>query len=229
MSSVALTPSARPEPPRATAARLRLPAAPVGRLRGSPVGVVGLRLLGRRPRPARRCGCGSGCGPGCAGRPRGSPREPSREPPSREPPREPPRSSRGLRSTGGGVDDPALGARRDALVVEEVLGGRVGLLRLLERQVQRLVDHLPAVQVGPVDEGDRDAGRAGPAGAADPVDVGLVVLGAGVVDDVRDAGDVDAAGGDVGGDQDAELALAELGQRLLAGHLRHVAVQRAGR
>ena len=65
--------------------------------------------------------------------------------------------------------------------------GRVGLLRLVERQVERLVDHLPAVQVGPVDERDRDARGAGPAGAADPVDVGLVVLGAGVVDDVGDA------------------------------------------
>src|SRR4029077_13647716 len=73
------------------------------------------------------------------------------------------------------VDDPALGVRRDALVVVEVLGGRVGLRRVLERQVQRLVDHLPAVQVRPVDEGDRGAGRAGATGAADPVHVGLVV------------------------------------------------------
>ena len=40
--------------------------------------------------------------------------------------------------------------------------------------------------------------------------------------------DVDAAGGDVGGDEDPELVLAELGQRLLARHLRHVAVQRRG-
>ena len=40
--------------------------------------------------------------------------------------------------------------------------------------------------------------------------------------------DVDAAGGDVGGDQDVDLALAELGQRLLARDLGHVAVQRAG-
>ena len=40
--------------------------------------------------------------------------------------------------------------------------------------------------------------------------------------------DVDAAGGDVGGDQDAQRVAAEPGQRLLAGHLGHVAVQRAG-
>ena len=39
--------------------------------------------------------------------------------------------------------------------------------------------------------------------------------------------DVDAAGRDVGGDEHPELVLAELRERLLAGDLRHVAVQRA--
>src|SRR5262249_55283212 len=126
------------------------------------------------------------------------------------------------------VGDPALGAGCDALVVVEVLGRRVRLLRLVERQGERLVYPPPAGQVLAVDERDRDAGGAGAAGAADPVDVGLVVLGAGVVDDVRDAGDVDAARGDVGGDEGLDLVLAELRQRLLARDLRHVAVQRAG-
>ncbi len=65
---------------------------------------------------------------------------------------------------------------------------------------------------------------AGAAGAADPVHVGLLVLGALVVHDVADAGDVDAAGGDVGGDQDVDLAAAEGAQRLLAGALAEVAV-----
>ena len=55
----------------------------------------------------------------------------------------------GLALHRGRVDDPALGARRDALVVEQVLGGGVGLLRLVERQVERLVDHLPAVRCPP--------------------------------------------------------------------------------
>ena len=41
--------------------------------------------------------------------------------------------------------------------------------------------------------------------------------------------DVDAAGRDVGGDQDLDLALAEPLERALAGDLRHVAVQRRGR
>ncbi|CAB4717577.1 unannotated protein [freshwater metagenome] len=108
-----------------------------------------------------------------------------------------------------------------------MLGGGVGLERLVEGQVEGLVDHLPTVQVRPVDERDRGAAGAGPTGAADAVHVGLVVLGAGVVDDVGDAAHVDAAGRDVGRDQHAQLVLAELRERLLARHLRHVAVQRA--
>ena len=91
-----------------------------------------------------------------------------------------------------------------------------------------LVDERPAVQVVPVDEGDRDAGVAGAGGAADAVQVGLLVLGALVVDDVRDVLDVDAAGGDVGGDEDVDLAVAERAQRLLAGALAEVAVDRGG-
>ena len=64
----------------------------------------------------------------------------------------------------------------------------------------------------------------GAAGAADAVHVGLLVLGALVVDDVRDVVDVDAAGGDVGGDQHVDLAGAERAQRLLARALAEVTV-----
>ena len=112
---------------------------------------------------------------------------------------------------------PALGVGGDALVVVEVLAGRVGLLRLVVRQVERLVDDLPARQVGPVDERDGDTGGAGAAGAADPVDVVLLVVGAGVVDDVGDALDVDAAGRDVGRDEDLDGAVAEALERLSRG------------
>ena len=73
---------------------------------------------------------------------------------------------------------------------------RVGVV-----EPQCLVDHRPAGQLVPVDERDGDAGFACAAGAADAVHVGLLVLGDLVVDDVRDVVDVDAAGGDVGGDQ----------------------------
>ena len=45
------------------------------------------------------------------------------------------------------------------------------------------------------------------------------------VDDQFDVVDVDAAGGDVGGDQDADLAGGELGQVAVTGVLREVAVQ----
>ncbi|MBD0690097.1 hypothetical protein BG452_29735 [Streptomyces sp. CBMA123] len=61
------------------------------------------------------------------------------------------------------------------------------------------------------------------------MEVGLLVLGALVVDDVGDALDVDAAGSHVGADQDVDLAVAEGAQRLLAGALAEVAVDGAGR
>ena len=65
------------------------------------------------------------------------------------------------------------------------------------------------------------------AGAADAVQVGLLVVGALVVDDVRDVVDVDAAGGDVRGDEHIDLAGAERAQRLLACALAEIAVHRA--
>ena len=74
------------------------------------------------------------------------------------------------------------------------------------------------------DEGDRVAGAAGPAGAADAVHVGLGVGGDVVVDDVADPLDVEPAGGDVGRDQDVELAVAQLADGPLALRLRDVAV-----
>src|SRR5690606_41170041 len=59
-------------------------------------------------------------------------------------------------------------------------------------------------------------------GAADAVDVGLLVLRALVVDHVGDVVDVDAAGRDVGGHEHVDLAGAERPQRLLAGALTQV-------
>ena len=59
------------------------------------------------------------------------------------------------------------------------------------------------------DEADGVAHGLGAAGAADAVDVVLGVGGNVVVDDVRDAGDVDAAGGDVGGDHHLVAAALE--------------------
>ena len=77
-------------------------------------------------------------------------------------------------------------------------------------------------------ERDRDAGGAGPRRAADAVDVLLGHVGQVVVDDVADPGDVDAAGGDVGGDEMGDPAGAERGEGALALALALVAVDRLG-
>ena len=53
----------------------------------------------------------------------------------------------------------------------------------------------------PQHQGDHHARLAGPGGAARAVQVGLVVLGRVVVDDHVDVVDVEAPGGDVGGDE----------------------------
>ena len=102
----------------------------------------------------------------------------------------------------------------------------VGLERIRHAQAQGLGDERPARRVIPVDEGDGRARVARAARAADAVDVDLLVFGALVVDDVRDVVDVDASRGDVGGDQDVDLAVTEGAQSLLASALTQVAVQR---
>ena len=73
-----------------------------------------------------------------------------------------------------------------------------------------------------------DALLLGAAGAADAVQVGVVLLGNVVVKDNLDAADVDAAGGHIGGDQDVDLAGLVLFHDLVALRLAHVAVQAGG-
>jgi hypothetical protein len=60
------------------------------------------------------------------------------------------------------------------------------------------------------DQRDRGAFSAGARGAADAVHIGLGHVGQVEIDDVGDTVDIDTAGGDVGGDQRADLACAEL-------------------
>ena len=108
-------------------------------------------------------------------------------------------------------------------------GGGVGLHRLGLAEAERLVDQGPARHVLPVHEGHRHALVAGAARAAHAVHVGLLVLRRLEVEHVGDVVDVDAARRDVGGHEDVHLAVAERAQRLLAGALAEVAVQRAGR
>ena len=70
--------------------------------------------------------------------------------------------------------------------------------------------------------------RAGAAGAAGAVDVDLGRLGEGVVEDVREVLDVDAARRDVGGHQELDAAGAHAAQHALAIALRQVGGDRLG-
>src|SRR5262249_35162274 len=96
--------------------------------------------------------------------------------------------------------------------------------RLGQVEPEGLVDQPPARHVLPVHERHRDAGRTGPAGTADAVHVGVGVFGTVVVDDMRHAGDVQAAGGDVGGDQYVDLPGTERAEGPLTGALAQVTV-----
>src|SRR5699024_9054300 len=109
------------------------------------------------------------------------------------------------RSGPGGRADPTAGAVWDPEIGAQMRRGGVGLGGLAVSQTESLVDEAPTRDVVRVHEGDGDARAAGPAGAADPVDVRLLVLGALVVDHVGDVVDVDAARGDIGGDEHVDL------------------------
>ncbi len=78
------------------------------------------------------------------------------------------------------------------------------------------------------DQRDDRAGAAGARGAAGAVQVVLVVTGRVDVQHQVDAVDVDASGGDVGGDQDVDVAVLEVAQGPGTGALGHAAVQRVG-
>ena len=65
------------------------------------------------------------------------------------------------------------------------------------------------------DQRDADALGSGAAGAPDAVHVALAIGGRVEVDDVRDAADVDPAGGDVGRDKRVNGPDSNLGERLL--------------
>lgn len=73
----------------------------------------------------------------------------------------------------------------------------VGLEGFGHAEPQGLGDERPARRVVPIDEGDGRARVAGATRAPDAVDVDLLVLGALVVDDVRDVVDVEAIIDDV--------------------------------
>ena len=122
-----------------------------------------------------------------------------------------------------------LRALGDLQILVQVRRRAVGFAGLGRAEIERVVDERPLVHVVPVDEGHRDAGAAGAARAADAVQVRLLIVGHGVVDDVRHVVDIDAAGGHVGRDQDVFLAGFEGGHRALALILVQVAVHAGGR
>ena len=94
---------------------------------------------------------------------------------------------------------------------------------------QRAADvSLDGVQLGTLFRGSearRVTARAGTRRATDPMHVVLDRPGQVVVDDALNLRDVDAAGRDVGGDQDAVAAAAEAFQRLTALRLRAIRMQ----
>ena len=65
------------------------------------------------------------------------------------------------------------------------------------------------------DERERIACTFGATGSSDSVNVGIGCIGHVKVDDVRDAFDIESAGGDVGGDHDVEVSAFETVQRVL--------------
>ena len=91
-----------------------------------------------------------------------------------------------------------------------------------------MLDVAQLAHVAVADEGEGVAVLAGAGGAADAMDVVLLVPGQVVVEDHVDAADVDAAGGDVGGDQNVEVVLAEVVHHPVALDLVEVAMQPLG-
>ena len=78
------------------------------------------------------------------------------------------------------------------------------------------------------DDGDCDATAAGAPGAADTVYVVIGMVGHVEIEDVTDFGNIEAASGDVGGDQHRYLALTELFECGRARRLIHVTMERDG-
>src|SRR3989338_4860239 len=116
-------------------------------------------------------------------------------------------------------------ARRRPTLRRFKTGDHMGLNRLT--RVAFDIAQLAAVFGGR--ERNRDALGAGAAGAADAMHVIFRYLWQVVVDHVADTADVDAAGGNVGRDQQLYLTGTQLGDGAVTLVLVHVAVQRRGR
>ena len=104
--------------------------------------------------------------------------------------------------------------------------GRAGMASSLDPLTQDIFDlsHHLLILLG--HEGESFSGMAGAPRASDAVRVGVDRVGHVKVDDMRYFGHVDAARGDVGGNQNVVLAVAEARNGLLSPILRHIALQR---
>src|SRR5262245_24811913 len=120
---------------------------------------------------------------------------------------------------------PALAFRM--LSFRTLLRGRVRLFAHPgDGLADQLLDRRDASAVGGRNGGNGGAAASGASGGADAMDVIVGVVRDVEVEDVADGGNVEAARGDVGGDQQRDFVPAELIERGHARGLIHVAVQR---
>ena len=149
------------------------------------------------------------------------------------------RTTTATRTAGATRTTTALAGTLVAIITIVALSARLGRRQLRHVFVGRRrddrdplvgqpLDTLELAALAAVAERDRNARGAGARGAADAMDVALGIGRQLEVDDVGHALHVDAARGEIGRDQDAGLAAAEIVERLLAGVLRLVAVDRLG-
>src|SRR6185312_11639557 len=111
----------------------------------------------------------------------------------------------------------------DALPVDLLDAGQ---LHRLDGLFGSSLDDTQHVAFARRDEQNRLAAASGSAGATDPVNIALRVVGNVIVDDVGDSLNVKSPCSDVGGDYDVELSLLEAGDGAFAPLLRNVTTQR---
>ena len=126
----------------------------------------------------------------------------------------------------GGAAATAAAAGRG--VLRPVGGGQVGDGQMRDGHAGQRLDGVDREAVLGLGDGEGVAAAFGAAGAADAVDVVLGVDGHVVVEDMRQAADVEPARRDIAADEQADLAGAEFLERGKAHRLGHVAMQRAG-
>jgi len=108
------------------------------------------------------------------------------------------------------------------------LGGGRRLAGPRDRLPDQLFDRADRFLVGWRDDGHRRAAAARTAGAADAMHIVVGMMGYVEIEHMAHRRDIEPARRHVGGDQQADLAAAELVQRRRAGRLIHVAMERDG-